>query len=84
MDMMVHKDFNNFFNWTVTYHRASDFPNPYARFYPSGTTDHGVAWRTPLNLTYPMGNGKSLAFANFTDICGYYQDESCQLSQPIF
>ena len=65
MDMMVHKDFNNFFNWTVTYHRASDFPNPYAHFYPSGTTDHGVAWRTPLNLTYPMGNGKPVVFALF-------------------
>ena len=56
-DLMIHQDFNDFFNWTVTYHRASDFPHPYARIYPSDTTDNGSAWHTPLDLTYPRGNG---------------------------
>ena len=58
-DLMEHKDFNNFFNWTVTYRWDSDFPLPYARIYPAHHPDQGDAWTNDNlpNLSYPIGNG---------------------------
>ena len=55
--------FDNFFNWTMTYRRDSDFFRPYERLERVGVPNlHNNRQLTVSQLNYPMGNGMVLEF----------------------
>ena len=59
-DHTEHGQFSNFFNWTVTYRRDSDFPFPYGKIYSEKDHNTGIV-PTNNNLpdfSYVQGIGK--------------------------
>ncbi len=59
-----HDKFDNFFNWTMTYRRDSDFCRPYERLQRVEVPNlHNNKQLTASELVYPMGNGT----ASFSD-----------------
>jgi len=52
------KDYDNYFNWTMTYRMDSDFTRAYGWFKPvSSDNRYPLSDHNKLNLSYPTGNG---------------------------
>jgi hypothetical protein len=52
------ENFNNYFNWTMTYRLDSDFTRAYGWVRPiSSDNRYPISHANNINLSYPAGNG---------------------------